>query len=331
MRPVEKPGLAVSGGLGGRTQKPVITRPEIKRLKKEYVDSALEQSTIASYSSLISQYENFCAMAMCVPWPASMEKIEDCSTWMMYSGIPSSVTNLWSAVKFFQSMNGFAELPPKSEVLKKLHVKAQKLAAASAKPLRDPLPIDAIVKFCNSKSSSDFKFVSDAALITVGCRALLRYNEIAKLRIKDVTMQGQLLKLDLGTRKNHKERAPPIFIEKSDNLTNSCPVLWMQRHLDILRMKGAKPDDFLFTSKMGKQISNADVGSIVKEVARVGNCGHLTLSSHSMRITGAVMMMMAGFDDLQIQLMGDWKSMIFLRYLRTIGIAARKATTRMGF
>ena len=105
----------------------------------------------------------------------------------------------------------------------------------------------------------------------------------------------------------------------------------MRRHLDFRLAQGAKPDDFVFTSKFGKIISYNTITEILQQVLKCGPYSHLVVSSHSMRITGAVMMMMAGFDNLKIQIMGDWKSDIFLRYLRTIGIAAEQATTRMGF
>jgi hypothetical protein len=58
----------------------------------------------------------------------------------------------------------------------------------------------------------------------------LRYNEVAKLKLKDISFEGQLMKIELGTRKNHNERAAPLYIEKSSNRTNSCPFEWMKRH-----------------------------------------------------------------------------------------------------
>jgi len=47
-------------------------------------------------------------------------------------------------------------------------------------------------------------------------------------------------------------------------------------------------------------------------------------------ISGAVYLMMAGHSSTEIQIMGDWKSDVFLRYLRTLGLAVKRATTGMG-
>jgi len=302
----------------------------ILQMKKRYVDTALEPQTLATYKSLVKQYERFCLQTKVSPWPAQMDVVENCTTWIMYSGKPSSAGNLWSAINYFQVQEGFPQLV-KSNVLRTLHVKALKLAAQTAKPLRDPIPIEAIVAFCNTGSKSNASFAAKAAIVTVGCRALLRYKEIANLKIKDVSFINRQLKIELGTRKNRKQRAAPLHIDPSLNDSNSCPVVWMQRHLGFRLAQGAKPDDFVFTSKFGKIISYNTITEILQQVLKCGPYSHLNVSSHSMRITGAVMMMMAGFDNLKIQIMGDWKSDIFLRYLRTIGIAAEQATTRMGF
>ena len=56
-----------------------------------------------------------------------------------------------------------------------------------------------------------------------------------------------------------------------------------------------------------------------------------TYKGHSLRITGAVAMMRAGRTALEIQLLGNWKSDIFLRYLRTFILAADGLTVQMGF
>jgi site-specific recombinase XerD len=327
---MEEPKLVVSGSGSGRKRRlEDVSQEQIAALKRQYVDSALDNSTIAAYKSLLVHYTNYCQMIKALPWPASMSVIEDCTTWLIYSGTPSSASNLWSAIKYMQQKQGFSDLV-KSSILQKLHVKALKITAQQAKPLRDPLPVEAIVAFCNSGDQKSFAFIQKAALVTTGCRVLLRYNEVAKLKMKDIVFDEKFATIDPGIRKNAKERAPFLYIEKSLNNTNSCPYTWLKRHIQCKLMQGAKPDDLVFRSKRGKKISYNDVKNILVEVAKIGKCTHLNISSHSMRVTGAVMMMMAGFDNLQIQLMGDWKSQIFLRYLRTIGIAALKATTRMG-
>ena len=298
-------------------------------MKAEYVTEALEPATLAAYKSTLKHYELFCRKQGTPAWPAKIDIIEDCSTWLMYSGTPSIVANLWSAIKFEQTNRGHGTLI-KSDVLKKLHVKALKLAADSARPLRDPIPVEAIVQFCNSGSEHDPLFVTKAAIVTVGCRALLRYNELANLKMKDILFVSGQLRLELGTRKNKLQRAAPIFIDRSLNDTHSCPVEWMERHIAMRKQQRAGPMDFVFPSKYGKILSYNVISEYLQEVARFADAEHLLISTHSMRITGAVMMMMAGFDNLKIQIMGDWKSQIFLRYLRTIGIAAEHATTRMG-
>jgi hypothetical protein len=52
-------------------------------------------------------------------------------------------------------------------VLKQLHTKALKMAAEQAKPLHDPLPVEAIVAFCNSGNMNSSNFTKKAALVTL--------------------------------------------------------------------------------------------------------------------------------------------------------------------
>jgi site-specific recombinase XerD len=306
MRPAQEPSVGVSRSQSERKRKlseqiSVADAGTILQMKKRYVDTALEPQTLATYKSLVKQYESFCLQTKATPWPAQMEVVENCTTWIMYSGKPSSAGNLWSAINSFQVQKGFPPLT-KSNVLRTLHVKALKMAAQTAKPLRDPIPIEAIVAFCNTGSKSNASFAAKAAIVTVGCRALLRYKEMANLKIKDVSFINRQLKIELGTRKNRKQRAAPLHIDPSLNNSNSCPVVWMRRHLDFRLAQGAKPDDFVFTSKFGKIISYNTITEILQQVLKCGPYSHLVVSSHSMRITGAVMMMMAGFDNLKIQI-----------------------------
>jgi hypothetical protein len=42
-------------------------------------------------------------------------------------------------------------------------------------------------------------------------------------------------------------------------------------------------------------------------------------------------MMAAGCTAAEIQVMGDWKTQVFLRYLRTFGLAAKELSKLMGF
>ena len=87
----------------------------------------------------------------------------------------------------------------------------------------------------------------------------------------------------------------------------------------------------MFVSKKGKMASPAIIKSMIDLVIQDSReCRGLNIATHSMRISGAVYLMMAGHSSTEIQIMGDWKSDVFLRYLRTLGLAVKRATTGMG-
>jgi site-specific recombinase XerD len=105
----------------------------------------------------------------------------------------------------------------------------------------------------------------------------------------------------------------------------------MQKHLQQRRSEGATEKDFVFPSKRNKQASPAIIKSMIDLVTQTApECIGLKIATHSLRISGAVLLMMAGFSATEIQIMGDWKSDIYLRYLRTLGLAVKRATTGMG-
>ena len=87
----------------------------------------------------------------------------------------------------------------------------------------------------------------------------------------------------------------------------------------------------MFAAKRGGKVSPARIKELMEMVlGRAPECRGLKIATHSLRTTGAVLLMMAGFSSAEIQIMGDWKSDVFLRYLRTLGLAVKQATTGMG-
>ena len=319
------------GSGGGRRAKLVnLSAEQLSLSKSKYVASAIEPITLRQYESQVVHYESFCSARKLQAYPMDMGVVEDCTVALMYSGFPSIAVNVWSAICYFQQQKGFAKLS-KSPILKALHIKAEKMTALAAKKPRDAIPLTAVREFCSSPMAKTKKGVAAAALVTVGIRALLRCNELQKLKLKHVSFRDGMLIIDLGIRKNHRQRAACIFIERSDNGHGTCPVEWMERHFLQRRRDDAEEDDFVFVSKKGKMASPAIIKSMIDLVIQDSReCRGLNIATHSMRISGAVYLMMAGHSSTEIQIMGDWKSDVFLRYLRTLGLAVKRATTGMG-
>ena len=320
-------------GSGGRRKGPKeLSAAEIRALKLRYVESSLEPSTLRNYASSAEGYEQFCVERGVAPWPLKMDLVEDYTVLIIYSEHYGTALNAWSGIKFFHLKRNYPDVT-KSHVLKLLHVKAQKMMARNGTKLRDPMDIAYIRRFCiyRPKSLTVRQHTVFAALIAVGVRALLRPGELAKLKACHVKFYAKFMVIDLVTRKNAKQRAAPLYIDRSTSGSRACPVMLMERLFAMRRREaGWSEDALVFTTDRGAPMTYTIMGNVVRQVM-AGDQSSLKLSAHSIRITGACLMMMAGFDTLEIQVMGDWKSNIFLRYLRTLALAGKKATDRMGF
>jgi site-specific recombinase XerD len=298
--------------------------------KKRLIAEAVEPITLRQYESQIQHYRDFCRKRGHFLYPASLEVVEDCTVSLMFSGYPTVAVNMWSAIAYFQQSAGF-ERPVKSAALKALHLKATKLAALGANKPRDIIPLVCVRRFCGTEESETPRGIAAAALVTTGIRALLRCSELQRLKVEHITERDGMLLIDMGVRKNHNQRAAGIYLDPSKTGSLTCPVYWMKRHLAQRRAEGAKGGDYVFPAARGGKASPAVISSLLDMVVRgAPECRNLNISTHSLRISGAVFLMMAGFSATEIQIMGDWKSDVYLRYLRTLGLAVKQASTGMG-
>jgi integrase len=302
------------------------------QVKKALIEEAIEPSTKAQYNSTKKNFETFCISQGKPAWPADLTVVEDYTAMLIYEGKPGAALNAWSGIKHVNcAVKGHKEIL-KSHDLKRLHTKAQKNLAKTGSKYRDPIPLELIRQFCNRNyNSSDEYTQMCCVLIVVGIRALLRGGELAALKWKHIKFQDGMMVIDLGVRKNKKLKAEPLWIDPSQH-KETCPVRLMRRWKQRQSSKklGSK-EDHVFRSRHGKAITYDIIKEIIQKVTGKNSFDKNNFKSHSLRITGAVLMMRAGKTPLEIQLMGNWKSDAFLRYLRTFVLAADGLTTQMGF
>lgn len=322
MRPLEKSKVDI---LRSRSPRQWST------LKLELIDQALEPATKNTYLSQRRSYERFCNTQGLKPWPANMETIENFVTMLIYQNKPGAATNVWSAIVHYQRLMQYPELRV-SPVLSKLLRKAKKNMALSASKFRDPIPMQLVRQYCEKHEHTRSESIQfNITLMLVGIRALLRGGELAKLTWGHIEFKENMLVIDLKVRKPRTEKAQPIWIDRSAN-TATCPVRALEKWKAFMRQKQcAHKNDYVFTSKFGKALTPAIIKQSIHEVVGQVNFKHGTYKGHSLRVTGAVAMMKAGRSAVEIQLLGNWKSEIFLRYLRTFILAADGLTMQMGF
>lgn len=204
------------------------------------------------------------------------------------------------------------------------------LRLGKGKP-RDAFLASMARQYCRKVRTTVRDEVMGAAILTVGMRGFLRAGEIMGLKFKHVVVHFGYISLKLGTRKNWLRNAPLIFLDKSGTVT--CPVENLVRWMRMRRRELGRcgPEDYVFSTKKGNStpISYKIISDLVRGAARAAGVEG-NFSGHSLRIGGATEAMLAGFSELEIRIMGDWKSNAYMRYLRGVQPAAMGASRKMG-
>jgi hypothetical protein len=109
-------------------------------------------------------------------------------------------------------------------------------------------------------------------------------------------------------------------VEMSDKIgSNSCPYKLLLAWYKMRINSGADKRDPLFCWDDGSPITPDQVSDMVKIVARVASMD-IPVSGHSLRITGATQLALAGMPFDRIQALGRWKSMAHLLYIRDLSV-----------
>lgn len=302
---------------------------DLESRKKARIELAVEPSTKGQYASHVKNFERFCGVRGLTPFPLNVHTVELFMTALLESDRSGSVSNAWSALVYEQRIRDFPTFG-KSADIRALERVAKKDMANRAKQLKDSLPIRALQRYC-TQPKHDRQFLMTKALLPLGIRGLFRPGELISLTMDMCKFRDGYLVVDLGVRKNRLARAALIFIDRSGSPT--CPVANLERWLRYRVSEcGEAPKNLVFCKEGGAKLTYLSISDMLADVAAAdpAACAGLYLTSHCIRVTGATAAMMAGFSDLEIQIMGDWKSNAFLRYLRNIGPAAKSATLRMG-
>jgi integrase len=282
------------------------------------------------YSSLKGKYLLYCDNLGIEPWPLRNDILEEYMAWLIDSGRPGSLKGAWTALTYHNEME-FGRRMTKSRTIKTLERAADRVLAERGTKPRDAFLADMARSFCRKMKKGKRQDVMTAAVLTVGLRGLLRAGEIMGLKFKHVTSHLGYMTLSLEHRKNARSKVPLIFLDESPQ-SISCPVKCLKDWMKIRKREGARGDDYIFTTnaKKGTHLSYKIISGMVKKAGKEAGYEDLNLSGHSLRIGGATEAMLANFSELEIRIMGDWKSDSYMRYLRAVAPAAKGASARMG-
>lgn len=331
VRTIQKPPVALSSGSSKRIKIPNVNEDR-QELVKLYAKRGFESTTLVQYESHKKQYERYSRTLHLQPWPAEIRQLEEYMAWLIHSGRPGSIKGAWTSIMYFQSMQGRDKLQ-KSVTVKKLERAAEKALAERGHKPRDAFLSDMAKDYCvRTDENPSRERIMGAAILVVGMRGLLRAGEIMNLKFRHIQSRSdRYVQIDLVKRKNRVRGAAKIFIEASGNVT--CPVRRLNEWLRVReREASCNLDDLVFSTHMkkGTQLSYAIIKNLVVKAAADAGYVDLNLSGHSLRIGGATEALIGGMTELQIRVMGDWKSDAYMRYLRGVEPAAAGATRLMG-
>jgi site-specific recombinase XerD len=246
-----------------------LSEEELQRQKKKLAESALEKSTLAQYNSQVDKFLRFCRIRKLQSLPLTHKVVEDYLTVLILDETYANALGAMSALQWHQKR--FLSYPYfPSGVVDDLLLKAKKLMAENARPLRDPLHMTLIKEFCEQAAGSDdLQMLMTAAVVTVGVRGLLRGGELMRLQYRMLSFDAAgTLKIDLGKRKRAGERAPVIYIDPVRG-SRACPVGCLRRYiLKVQTIRETYSDDLVFQTAQEAPLSYDILAQMVQRIMK---------------------------------------------------------------
>jgi integrase/recombinase XerD len=324
---VEEPSVDVPGGQDPGSDGEEDDQQVIERL----ILAARSTATHKKYNSLWSQFVTFCVGKRVPYLPAASSSVLLFIAELHQS--PSKISSVRVFITVIRQRHVEKSLPDPtaSHLVAKAVEGALRIAAQSKEwPLeRDPFPVEALrVWVARPPTLSEFLRSRNAALISLGLRAMLRAAEIVKIRLEDVHESNGGLSVRMRPSKaDQNALRKPFFVDPSGLPT--CPAALVRALIHMRRNQGAQESDLMFSDVSGRPLSPSAVSSIVKSVAdHAGIEGNF--SGHSLRIGGASAALAAGFTVDEVMALGAWKSDAVKQYLMPLVTRRRNVSRSFG-
>ena len=281
----------------------------------DLIAAARAPSTWVRYKQLWRQFETFCGIQSARALPAEARTVLNFLVHLVNAGKGGSAGASLAAIKNFHLDAGFQDPTVDRQVL--LAAEGAARLAADHKPWpkeRAPFPVAALLSHIASPSFSSSAGFRDAALVSVGLRLMLRPGELIKLRLEDVKLEEDGVKVRLGrTKADQKAERKPLLVEPSKS--PACPVKLLLSLIQKRKAQGAAAADPLFVGPTGKRLTSSAVTSIVRRMAEAHGLDPKTVAGHSLRIGGASAAVEGGLSMTQVMAAGGWKSGAVKQYL----------------
>ena len=251
--------------------------------------------------------------------PLSFQTVLVFLTYLRIRGFaPATITTYVSAIGYIHKINGFED-PTSRFIVQKTLASINRLYSSSD----SRLPITQFILFrllqaMDKVITLPYHIALIRAMLAVAFYGLLRIGEISRqkngvvcINLNQVKIFDDRIVITIQNFKHNKDNQPfDIVLHKQKSL--ACPYELL---LNYLAVRGSNPGP-LFSFIDGKGVTRNFFNSKLKLGLEFIGLDVTRYKSHSLRIGGASYLSGLGLSDLQIKIMGRWRSDAFLRYIR---------------
>jgi integrase len=301
----------------------------MEALRAFYEHRGLEPRTHKNYTTIRRNYEACCAKYSRVAWPATYDTVslyflERCH---VKRCTVRTLKDVITSLEDYATQQGLPWLSQRDRL--KLKRLKRGLAKYDRKPIKRKLPITyfRIAEMLTKTSLQPLQQLQYAVISMLCHDSLLRYSELHKLRMRDVSfIRKDAVKIHLEVTKPTYEEGPQDFVVHAYDADGSgaCGVTLLRIYLDRMTkdhteaLAGERP---LFPNiRLGTAYKSPTPKKHFIAWVRdlLGKAGYepSKFSGHSFRAGGATDLFAGGADPRTIKLAGRWKSEAYLLYLR---------------
>lgn len=297
---------------------------ELIELAEENVEAALSAETRRKYASQFRVFEEWTTARGLPALPTTDEILLTYLTFRAKNG--AALSTLSQALAAIREQHRMANmtLPRLENRLYRSWTGARKKVAAEREIQRAaPLLVEHLQKMLPNISGP--LALRDKALLLVGWCAMLRREELTALRVRDIRVEPQGLRLTVTRSKTDQwGRGAEIGIAAGKS-PDFCPKVAWEGYLATREDIDEKEPAFL--SVRGKRLSGRDVGRILVKRAREAELGVRNLSGHSLRAGCITSAAAKGLSLKNIQRQSRHKSLeTLLLYIRTATLFEENVT-----
>ncbi len=195
-----------------------------------------------------------------------------------------------TSARYFSSIRGFFKYLIKNDYVEASPIEKMKAPKISRK-LPSVLTIDEINTLLNTPNLDDKNGIRDKAMLEVFYACGLRVSELINLKIMDLFLKENLIKV---YGKGRKERLVPIGSEAIASLEN-----YLTQSRPFLK-KNLQSENFVFLSNRGKKFSRMGVWKIVKRYVELSDIKK-EIHPHTFRHSFATHLIERGADLRSVQ------------------------------